>query len=553
MITPFFNRRSEISTDSAAAALAGNVGARSRRGFLRLVPGAIGLAMATPVRPVLAQVLESEINVRSLGARGDGSTLDTQAIQSAIDRCAKAGGGTVCLPPGRYLSGTIFLKSRVTVRITKGAVLVGSPKLEDYPPTTPAVRSYTDNYTDRSLIYGEDVDEIALEGGGTIDGQGGLFKGGYKVRPYLIRLVNCRDVLARDLNLKDSAMWVQQYLACDRVMLERLKVFSKCNKNNDGIDIDGCHGVRIANCEISSGDDAIVLKSTLNRPCRRVVITNCILSSDCNAFKLGTESNGGFEDILFNNCTIYDTGEGGISIEMVDGGTLERVNVSNITMRNVRGPIFVRLGDRGRPFQKEMSRPGVGMLRDVILSNIQAVGSDPTGCFIGGLPGHPVENIRLSNIRLMLPGGGTAADAQRVLLEKPGAYPEYDMFGMLPAYGFYCRHARGVSLHDVEVRVANADARPALGCEDIDGLEVRGWRSPAAAENSSSIRFEGVRDALVHGCRAPAQSAPWLKVGGSASARIRLVGNDLSQVPNAIAVAADVPAGAVAREPNGGS
>jgi len=511
------------------------------------------LAAVAPVRPVGAQTAEPEVNVRSLGARGDGTTLDTKAIQAAIDQCAKAGGGTVCLPPGRYLSGTIFLKSGVTVRITTGAVLMGSPRLEDYPSTIPAVRSYTDKYTDRSLIYGEDLDQVTLEGGGTVDGQGGLFKkGGYMVRPYLIRLVNCRDVTARELTLKDSPMWVQQYLACDRVMLERLKVFSKCNQNNDGIDIDGCHGVRIANCEISSGDDAIVLKSTLDRPCRRVVITNCILSSDCNAFKLGTESNGGFEDILLDNCVIYDTRLGGIAIEMVDGGTLERVNVSNVTMRNVRGPIFVRLGDRGRPFKKDMDRPGVGILRDVSLSNIQAVGADHTGCFIGGLPGHPVENIRLSNIRLTFPGGGSAADAQRTLLERPTVYPEYGMFGVLPAYGFYCRHARRISLHDVEVRLASADARPALGCEDVDALELRGWTSPAAAENNSSIRFEGVRDALVHGCRAPAQSGPWLQVGGLTSARIHLVGNELSQAPNAVAVAADVPASAVVRDAPGG-
>ena len=206
-----------------------------------------------------------------------------------------------------------------------------------------------------------------------IDGQGGAFKGPHKVRPYLLRIIGCRDVSVRDVTLKDSAMWVQHYLACEGVRLDGITVTSKCNANNDGMDIDGCQRVRIANCDIQSGDDAIALKSTLDRPCRHVVVTNCILSSDCNAFKLGTESNGGFENILMSNCALYDTRLAGIALEVVDGGRLDGVSISHVTMQNVGGPIFIRLGNRGRGFKAEMAGLGICSLRNVSLSGIQAI------------------------------------------------------------------------------------------------------------------------------------------------------------------------------------
>ena len=157
----------------------------------------------------------------------------------------------------------------------------------------------------------------------------------YKSRPYLIRMINCRNILLRDVTIMNSPMWVQHYLKCEDVNIDGIKVDSRVNHNNDGIDIDGCQRVRISNCDIVSGDDAIVLKSTLDIPCKNITITNCVLSSDCNAFKLGTETNGGFQNIVFSNCTIYDTPLAGITLQMVDGGTLERVSVSNITMNNV--------------------------------------------------------------------------------------------------------------------------------------------------------------------------------------------------------------------------
>jgi polygalacturonase len=281
----------------------------------------------------------------------NGREFDTKAIQAAIDACAAAGGGVVYFPPGRYHSGGLILKSHVHLYLEAGATLLGSVHLEDYPKTIPKIRSYTDNYTERSLIYGEELDNVGLHGPGTIDGRGGAFKGPYKVRPYLIRLVSCRNVAVTELTIRDSPMWVQHYLACDDVLIHGITVHSRANANNDGIDIDCCQRVVISDSNISSGDDAIVLKSTSSRPTRNVAITNCVLSSHCNAFKLGTESNGGFEDITLSNCTMYDTRLSGLAIEMVDGGLLDGVNISNITMRDVKSVLFIRLGDRGRPFE----------------------------------------------------------------------------------------------------------------------------------------------------------------------------------------------------------
>lgn len=319
-------------------------------------------------------------SVKAHGAKADGKTLDTAAIQSAIDTCSSAGGGTVYFPAGTYLSGTIFFKSHVSLYLEAGATLLGSTVLDDYPVTICDYRSYTDNYTERSLIYAEKVENISILGRGAIDGQGAAFKdkrtqeNPYKMRPYLIRIIESRDVTVRDVTIRDSPMWVQHYLACDDVLIEGITVHSNVAGNNDGIDIDSCHRVRISNCDIYSGDDAIVLKATSDRACKDVTVTNCNLRSDCNAFKLGTESNGGFQNIAMSNCTIHDTRLAGIALEMVDGGMLERVSINNVLIQNSGAAIFMRLGNRARPFlskgpggsrgtwarEPDLAQPGVG-------------------------------------------------------------------------------------------------------------------------------------------------------------------------------------------------
>ena len=319
---------------------------------MKLFPLALGTPWATEGQRPAANVASGRFDPRDYGAAGDGQHFDTAAIQAAIDAATNAGGGCVYLHNGTFLCGPLRLKSNVTLYLESGAVLLGSPRIEDYPeqPSSYPSRS-SSQFTRRSLIFAEKVENVAIEGGGIIDGQGaspafhhpGMTE---SFRPLLLRFSECRKVRVKDVTLRNSAMWVQIYLACDNVLIDGITVASRVNANNDGIDIDESTNVRIANCNIWSGDDAVCLKSSSLRGCRNVVVDNCTISSLCSALKLGTDSSGGFQNITITNCAIYDTGIAGIALECVDGGTLDRVLVSNIAMENVGGAIFLRLGLR---------------------------------------------------------------------------------------------------------------------------------------------------------------------------------------------------------------
>ncbi|MHC4517559.1 MAG: glycoside hydrolase family 28 protein [Planctomycetota bacterium] len=472
---------------------------------------------------------EKLYDVRVFGAKADGETLCTPGIQGAIDACSGDGGGTVYLGPGKYLSGTIYLKSGVTLRLAAGCVLLGSTRLDDYPVTVPAYRSYTDNYTERSLIYAEKAERLAITGRGIIDGQGRAFKGPYKVRPYMIRFIACRDVVVEDVTIVNSPMWVQHFLACDDVRISGITVKSHVNHNNDGIDIDSCHRVVITGCHIDSGDDAIVLKSTSARICKDVTVSGCVLRSTCNALKMGTESNGGFRNIVLTGCVIHDTRLAGVALEIVDGGVMDGIVVSDITMDGVGAPIFVRLGHRARPFKEGMDKLGIGSLRNVTISNIEARGGNSTGCAIAGLPEAKIENLTLSNVRLSFKGGGTKGDAKRAIPEHPAQYPEYSMFGRLPAYGLYCRHVDGLTLNNVQLQVDSAEMRHALVLDDVAAVMVDQLRATASRQAEALLRFRDVRGALVRGCRPVGQAKVFLRVDGKGSKGIMLTGNDLSR------------------------
>jgi len=322
----------------------------------------------------------------------------------------------------------------------------------------------------------------------------------------------------------DPPMWLQHYLACQDVAIRGLTIHSRSNANNDGFDIDGCERVRISDCVISSLDDSVTLKSTIDRPCRNVTVTNCVISTQCNAIKLGTESVGGFENITVSNCAVHDTKLAGIALECVDGGALENVNVSHIVMRNVNCAIFLRLGNRARPPYEGAPTPGMGSFRNVMISDVQAVGTDRVGCSITGLPQRAMENVTLANIRIQFAGGGTAADAAREVSELPEHYPEYKMFGVLPAYGFYCRHVKNLLLLDTQVTLANEDLRPALVCEDVAGLRMRDFAAP----NSNPVMvLRDTRDAWLEGHRAPQGNQVYLRLEGRQTENVSLAANDL--------------------------
>lgn len=489
-------------------------------------------------------------DVCDYGAQADGKKLSTKAIQRAIDACARDGGGTVYFPPRTFLSGTIYMKSGVTLRLDAGCTLLGSADLQDYPQTVQAFRSYTDNYTDKSLIYGEDLEHVRIVGGGTIDGQGRSFKGPYKKRPYMIRLIRCRDIVVKDVTLQNSPMWVQHYLACDDVRISGITVRSRVNANNDGIDIDCCQRVIISDCFVDSGDDAIVLKSTAARACENVVVRNCVLTSHCNALKMGTESNGGFRDVVLSGCSIHNTRLAGVALEIVDGGTLERVVVTDMTMNKVGAPIFMRLGNRARPFRKDMARPAIGSFRNVTISNIEAARAGPTGCAISGLPEAKIEDVTLSNLRLSFEGGGTKADAGRAVPEKPDAYPEFWMFGKLPTYGLYCRHIRGLKLSNVQLQSAKPDQRHALVCEEVEDLFIDALDAEFSQGSAAMIRFTDVQEAFVRGCRPQVQAGTFLRLQGKETERVVLVGNDFAAVDTLVQADADVAETAVNYDAN---
>ncbi len=429
---------------------------------------------------------ENLFDPAEFGAVPDGKTISTKAIQEAIDRCSDRGGGIVRLNGGKYLSGTLFLKNNVQLEIDEGSVLMGSTDLKDYPKTNSKFRSYTDNYTERSLIYGEDLSHISIQGKGIIDFQGSGFQGQYKKRPYGIRLISCRNILIEDLKMENSAMWMQHYLACDSLEIRGITVWNHANKNNDGIDIDGCHHVVIEDCTIDSDDDGICLKSTSKRLCEDVIIRNCIVGSHCNAIKCGTESTGGFRNIRIEDCLIIPSEEetvlsgrrgglAGIALEIVDGGIMDNVSVSGIQITGTMAPVFIRLGNRGRLYKKGQDKPGVGIMQNISLSEIISDGSSNMGCMVAGISDHPIKNLLFTNIKLSFKGGGKMEDGTRQFDEKAGEYPECTMFAeRLPAYGIYFWHVDGLVLKNVELTTEEVDHRNAILFEEVTDILLNG-------------------------------------------------------------------------------
>ena len=387
-------------------------------------------------------------DIVNYGAVGDGVAMNTEAIQKTIDACHASGGGIVRVPAGKFQIGTIRLKSNITLSLDHGSSLLGSTNIADYPTEGLSIPR---EGGPRCLIYAEDATNIRIEGLGEVDGRGTpeafprVRSGGRETstRPRLLRMVNCDQLTFSGVTYRRPAFWGLHLIDCRNVQFNAVTIrFRNNNFNNDGLDIDGCENVLIENCDIDSGDDAICLKSTLN-PCRNIVVRGCRVSSNTASLKLGTSSRGGFIGVKVTNCYFYDSPMGAIKLQLVDGGRLENIDISRITMENVGNPIFIRLGNRGQTYTRQASESRwggravrgapVGTLKNVRIRDVVAEvkiedrakaaqaayknldvkhAAEATDqekakagpIMITGIPGHCVENIVLENVTISYPG-----------------------------------------------------------------------------------------------------------------------------------------------------
>ena len=496
----------------------------SRRALLR---GASLLALSWPLP---AGSGPARLGVREHGARGDGKAKDTAAIQAAIDRAGP--GGVVFFPPGDYLSGTLRLRSRLVLRLAAGATLIASPDDADFDPHEKLeYESFADRETTDfsfALLQGRGLQHVTIDGPGRIDGNR-RSRGG----PKPIALKQCRHITIRDLTLENAPNYNISLLGCDHVDIAGVTIR---NGYSDGIDPDCCRHVRIAGCRVESRDDAICLKASLAlgvpRSTEHVVVTDCDLVDIRNGLKIGTETSGGFKNIAFRNCTLAARAEiwppppfdarpfpsAGISIQCVDGGRLEQVVVSHITMRNVRAPIFVRLGERGWG----QAVPAAGQLTNITISDLVATGAAWTSS-ITGIPGHEVSDISLSDIRISGKGGGHAALVSRPVPERKREYPDAARFRNLPAHGLYARHVRRLRVERTALTVDAPDARPALVLDDVRDVIVKSLVATAPAGAAPVAWLRSTRDCVLDDIRsAPAETLA--RLSGPETARVRVAG-----------------------------
>ena len=449
-------------------------------------------------------LMAQSYNITAYGAKGDGIKDNTQIIQKLIDSCSISG-GTVLIPKGIFLTSTLIMKDNTHIYLSQGSELRGSTDSSDYPLLNSGISFYGEGWAKQALIFAKDVNNVQISGKGTINGQGETFKittnkkpDRYKNRPYLLWFSNSKNITIRDIELKNSAFWMQHYLGCEDVLIDGIKIWNHSNKNNDMMDIDGCKNVTISNIIGDSDDDGITLKSTSPLVSEYITITNCILSSHCNALKMGTESTGGFRNVVISNCIIrpsrsetkiygLDEGISGISLEIVDGGIMENISISNVVMEGPEVPLFIRLGNRARKHNPSVAKPGKGKMKNISLSNIRAIGAGETGSSITGISGAPVENVSLSNIDITVSKKGESKSASDSVPVLENAYPESTMFGKLPAYGFFIRNVKQLRMSDVNIRYAGNDLRPGMRIDNTDGFSLSGLNLQSDGETKSVV------------------------------------------------------------------
>jgi polygalacturonase len=495
-----------------------------RRDFLKI--GTIGaVSSLASGKPVFAashpEVHRVTFDVLSFGAKGDGKTLDTPAINRAIEAASTNGGGTVLFPAGSYLCYSIHLKSNLTLFLGSGATIIAADApapgtAGGYDPPEP---NQWDHYQDfghshwhNSLIWGEDLSNISILGPGLIWGKGlNRGAGDTALAPGIgnksISLKNCHNVTLRDISILHGGHFAILASGVDNLTIDNLLI----DTNRDGIDVDCCRNVRISNCSVNSPwDDAICPKSSFAlgyaRPTDHVTITNCYVTGGYEEgtlldarykrigpdyqvprngrIKFGTESNGGFRNITVTNCVMDDCR--GIALETVDGGLLEDVSISNITMRDITDvPFFLRLGSRMRGPEGV----SIGQLRRVLISNVVVSNAQSKqAAIVTGIPSHYIEDVKFDNIYIEHRGGGKKEAALISPPEIENDYPDPNRFGPMPAHGFFIRHVKGIVMRDIEIKPLQDDLRPAFLLDDVDGADFMHAKLPRMAEESFVLK-----------------------------------------------------------------
>jgi polygalacturonase len=482
----------------------------SRRRALQLASaGAIGTLVTscssekTTISPMVR--LRANLDVRSFGATGNGSTSDTTAIQSAVDEASRQG-AVLNFPRGRYLSGTVNLRSHVSIHIANGAALVASPDDSQFSPLVPDYGDTVDQVETANasfaLLGGADLSNLTIAGPGTIDMNRAARYGEGSYGPKGIGLRECSHVTIDSLTMRNAPNRNIELMGCEQVTITGVRIV---NGSVDGIDPDGCKDVRISGCSVDTYDDAIVIKSSLALGRRvdssNITVEHCHVQSSTNGLKIGTETEGNVTGVRFANCVVTNrpspgiplilAEHGGVAIESADGGHVSDVRVSNVAIHGVAGPLFVRLQNRGTG----EAVPTPGSVSDVVISDVRATDASITSS-ITGLPGYPVRNVTLSNVALSYSGAVRVAPGLSVP-ELPAFYPNVAMFGTLPAGGLYVRHVQDLTLARVSLRQPPKDPRAGLIIDDgqsvrLDDLEMSGPHDPVLWMNNvhaSDVNF----------------------------------------------------------------
>ncbi|WP_282165870.1 glycoside hydrolase family 28 protein [Cellulophaga baltica] len=426
------------------------------------------------------QVFATDFSVLHYGAKADGITKDTKAVQAAIDACTKNGGGNVIIPAGKtVVIGTIYLKNFVTLYIENGAVLLGSPDIEDYTTDTHKNTYKNEPHMDRCLIFARDAKSFAIKGLGTIDANGHpkYFTKEKGSRPMMMRFLNCSNIQLKEVTLLNPAAWTSAWLYCDQIVVDGIKIISRVNNNGDGLDFDGCTNVRVANSSFDTSDDAICLQTSRpDKPCKDIVITNCVFTSKWAAMRIGLASRGDFESVTVSNCTFHDIQDSGLKIQMNEGGEMKNMVFSNIIMKNVPRPIFMtfcqqRAGVDAPETMLPMKAMHSFSFNNMIIDNREL--DKNTALFLTGMPDNYITDIQLNNIQMTVFGGGTQEDSDKKGIKEytletlDGWWPEFSKVGTLPASGIYARHIDGLYINNFQLITITEDKRKPVVFDDV--------------------------------------------------------------------------------------